>query len=117
MTSNEIRDRLITLRAKKDEVDLLLAEAKISAKQEGIFAAVAEYGSWLKMSKHYGREISKLSVDLSAKLKEERISLAHEENKRFERRFMWNAKKLLPEETYLAIMRMTAEEQPANGQP
>ena len=110
MTVNELRDKMVTLRAKKDEVDLLIADAGMAAKQTGVYADRAQYGSWLKMQKHYGREIQKAGIELSIALKAERAEKVAQQDLSFERQFMRVAKRLLTDEVYMTIMRNVAEE-------
>lgn len=112
MTSAEIRDRMTKLRALKDGCDVEIAQAKAAAQANGEYIAPEIWGSLLKRSKHYGREWQKLSIELGQAVKREKAE-AHAKNQledlRFERQFMRIAKMLLQEDTYMMIMRETAE--------
>ena len=79
-------------------------EASIEDHDIGDLGFLIKAEAALRRCRRHLQFLQKLKCDLG---KQERVRQTEEENKRFERLFMWKAKEMLPVETYNAILDAT----------
>ena len=110
MTVEEIESELLIAIRDINQIRAQIDMAKAEHKQGAGYANASWFARATAAMHIRGREHQMLQLEFAKKRKAANEIKAKRENEEFERRFMFNAKRVLPPETYQAIMVTTQAE-------